>query len=206
MSNVNGKPVEHGAARSSDSSSPSARSRDLSRDFVFDMRSLSRQPGSFRDETRTARAPDGVGSGLVLVPADADVSLHLRFEAVSEGVLVTGSAVAPLAGECSRCLDPVASTMEVSFQELYLYQSGDTDEDADDEERYLDGDLLDLEPAFRDAVVLALPLSPLCREDCPGLCPECGAHLSEAGPDHGHGGKVDPRWAALRQLDVSDRE
>jgi uncharacterized protein len=121
-------------------------------------------------------------------------------------VLVTGSAVAPLTGECARCLDPVTSQVEVSFQELYLYGPGPEGEEADDEDRYLDGDLLDLEPAFRDAVVLALPLSPLCREDCPGLCPECGAHLAEAGPDHGHGESMDPRWAALRQLDVSDQE
>jgi len=206
MSNVNGKPVDRDAAGSRGSASSAPRSRDLSRDFVFDMRSLSRQPGSFRDETRTARAPDGVGAGLVLVPAGADVALDLRFEAVSEGVLVTGSAVAPLKGECARCLDPVTSTMEVSFQELYLYESGAADEEADVEERFLDGDLLDLEPAFRDAVVLALPLSPLCREDCPGLCVECGAHLAEVGPNHEHGDNVDPRWAALRQIDVSDQE
>ena len=203
MSNVNGKPVAHGAASSG---APSSRSRDLSSDFVFDMRVLGRQPGTFRDETRTARAPAGVGSGLVLVPAGADVTLDLRFEAVSEGVLVTGSAIAPLTGECARCLDPVSSTMEVSFQELYLYQSGSDDSEDDGEERFLDGDLLDLEPAFRDAVVLAMPLSPLCREDCPGLCPQCGVRLAEAGPDHGHGDDVDPRWAALRRLDVSDQE
>ena len=126
-------------------------------------------------------APDGLGSGLVLVPAGADVALDLRFEAVSEGVLVTGSAVAPLTGECARCLDPLASTMEVSFQELYRYAIRVRTRD-DGEERFLDGDLLDLEPAFRDAVVLALPLSPLCREDCPGLCAECGAQLADVGP------------------------
>jgi uncharacterized protein len=203
MSNVNGKPVAHGAAGSG---APSSKSRGLSSDFVFDMRVLGRQPGTFRDETRTARAPEGVGSGLVLVPAGADVTLDLRFEAVSEGVLVTGSAVAPLTGECARCLDPVSSTMEVSFQELYLYQSGSDDSEDDGEERFLDGDLLDLEPAFRDAVVLAMPLSPLCQGDCPGLCPQCGIRLAEAGPDHGHGEDVDPRWAALRRLDVSDQE
>jgi len=174
-------------------------------DFVFDMRPLGRTPGSFRDETRTARAPDGLGSGLALVPAGADVALDLRFEAVSEGVLVTGSAVAPLAGECARCLDPLSSSMEVSIQELYRYLPDPDEDEADDEERFLDGDRLDLEPAFRDAVVLALPLSPLCREDCPGLCVECGARLAEAGPLHGHGADVDPRWGPLRQLDVPDR-
>jgi uncharacterized protein len=190
MSNVNGKLVDHGAGN----------------DFVFDLRSLSRQPGSFRAETRTARAPEGLGSGLVGVPAGADVVLDLRFEAVSEGVLVTGSAIAPLVGECARCLDQVSSTTEVWFQELYRYLPGPgADGEDDDEERFLDGDRLDLEPAFRDAVVLALPLSPLCREDCPGLCAECGVRLAEAGPLHRHGEDLDPRWSALRQLDVSDR-
>ena len=76
----------------------------------------------------------------------------------------------------------------------------DTDEDADDEDYYLEGDLLGLEPVVRDAVVLALPLSPLCGPDCPGLCPECGVKLAEAGPDHGHGERIDPRWEALRKI------
>jgi DUF177 domain-containing protein len=190
MSNVNGKPV----GREGDS------------DFVFDMRSLSRAPGSYREEFRTAMAPAGLKTGLAEVPAGADVALDLRFEAVSEGVLVTGSAVAPLTGECARCLDPLTSETEVSFQELYRYLPEPGEDDEDEENRFLDGDRLDLEPAFRDAVVLALPLSPLCRDDCPGLCAECGAKLAEAGPDHGHGDNLDPRWGALRQLDVSDRE
>src|SRR6201986_2630386 len=132
MYNVNGKPVGHAA----DS------------DLVFDMRSLSRQSGSYREETRTARAPGGLKTGLAEVPEGADVALDLRFEAVSEGVLVTGSAVAPLTGECARCLDPLTSSTEVTFQELYRYLP-DPGEDEADEERFLDGDLLDLEPAFR---------------------------------------------------------
>src|ERR1017187_7387299 len=111
--------------------------------FVFDMRALGKHPGEFKDEKLTASAPDGVGSGLVLVPAGADVALDLRFEAVSEGVLVTGSAVAPLAGECARCLDPLTTSIEVSFQDLYRYLP-DPGEDKDDgEERFLNGDLLD---------------------------------------------------------------
>jgi uncharacterized protein len=173
-------------------------------DFVFDMRAVGRGPGEFRDERRTASAPDGLGSGLVLVPVGGDVALDLRFEAVSEGVLVTGSAVVPLTGECARCLDPLTSTIEVSFQELYRYLPDPDESEDDGEERFLDGDFLDLEPAFRDAVVLALPLSPLCRDDCPGLCAECGAKLAEAAPDHGHGDKVDPRWGLLAKLDLHD--
>ena len=204
-----GVPGAHGgdtsrAGQVSEGSKPVSSHVRGSGDFVFDMRALGKRPGEFRDEKRTVSAPDGLGSGLVLVPAGGDVALDLRFEAVSEGVLVTGSAVAPLTGECARCLDPLTSTIEVSFQELYRYLPDPGEDENDGEERFLDGDLLNLEPAFRDAVVLALPLSPLCRDDCPGLCVECGAKLAEAGPEHGHGEKVDPRWGLLAKLDIHD--
>jgi len=201
--------------------------------FVFDTRSLSRQAGSALSQTRTVPAPDDLRLELVYVPVGADVVLDVKFEAVTEGVLATGSGTVPLAGECARCLAPLAETLTASFQELYVYDDGrprgargshearrphdrrdhdrrekydwreghDQDEELDDEVRYLDGDLLDLEPAFRDAVVLALPMSPLCRDDCPGLCVECGVPLAEAGPDHGHEDATDPRWAGLKQLD-----
>ena len=176
------------------------------------MRQLGRQAGSALTQTRTVPAPDDLRLELIGVPAGADVPLEVRFEAVSEGVLVTGTAVAPLAGECARCLAPLTSSVTVGFQELYLYPESrhdkhDKHDKHDDQEEqdagelyHLDGDLLDLEPAFRDAVVLALPMSPLCREDCPGLCVECGARLADAGPDHRHDAAVDPRWAALRQF------
>jgi uncharacterized protein len=173
------------------------------------MRQLGRQAGSALTQTRTVPAPDDLRLELIGVPAGADVPLEVRFEAVSEGVLVTGTAIAPLAGECARCLAPLTSSVTVGFQELYLYPESrhDKHDKHDDQEEqdagelyHLDGDLLDLEPAFRDAVVLALPMSPLCREDCPGLCVECGTRLADAGPDHRHDAAVDPRWAALQQL------
>ena len=173
------------------------------------MRQLGRQAGSALTQTRTVPAPDDLRLELIGVPAGTDVALEVRFEAVSEGVLATGTATMPLAGECARCLAPVTSSVTVGFQELYLYAEGrhdkhdkyDEQEEQDAEELYhLDGDLLDLEPAFRDAVVLALPMSPLCREDCPGLCAECGVPLADAGPGHRHDAAVDPRWAALRQF------
>jgi uncharacterized protein len=188
------------------------------------MRLLGRQAGSALTQTRTVPAPDNLRLELIGVPVGADVALEVRFEAVSEGVLATGTGIAPLAGECARCLAPLTSSVTASFQELYLYADGrhdrhekhekhdrrdkydrydkyDEHEERDDQERYLDGDLLDLEPAFRDAVVLALPMSPLCREDCPGLCAECGEPLADTGPGHRHDDAADPRWAALKQLD-----
>jgi uncharacterized protein len=146
-------------------------------------------------------APVDVAVGMIGVPKSADVELDIRLEAVMEGVLVTGTARVPLTGECSRCLDPLTSEIEVDFQELYFYSA----EDAGEDDLLLDGELLDLEPVFRDAVVLALPLSPVCGDDCPGLCAECGAKLAEAGPDHRHD-KTDIRWAALQGLVVDKKD
>jgi uncharacterized protein len=194
--------------------------------LVFDTRLLGRQAGSALTQTRTVPAPDELRLELVGVPAGTDLELDVRYEAVTEGVLATGAVTAPLAGECARCLGALDTTVTAGFQELYLYSDGrshgphdsrrahdkhdkrdkfdrqDQDEagEPDDEERYLDGDFLDLEPMIRDAVVLALPMSPLCRDDCQGLCVECGVPLAEAGPEHGHEGAVDPRWANLKQL------
>ena len=191
---------------------PSTRTHAPRGALVFDMRQLGRQAGSALTQTRIVPAPDDLSLELIGVPAGSDVALEVRFEAVSEGVLATGTAIAPLAGECARCLTPLTSSVTVGFQELYLYAEGrhdkhekydkhDEQEEQDAEGLYhLDGDLLDLEPAFRDAVVLALPMSPLCREDCPGLCAECGVPLADAGPGHRHDAAVDPRWAALQQL------
>lgn len=186
------------------SRNPSAHS-DPHGPFVFDVRPLGRQPGSQRAEHRTVPAPAGFGVELVGVQEGADVELDIRLEAVMEGVLVTGTARAPLTGECARCLDPLTSGIEAEFQELFCYLAvRERDGEVTEEDHYLDGDLLDLEPVCRDAIVLALPLSPLCSGDCPGLCAECGARLADVGPGHGHGDGVDPRWAALRLLDTAD--
>lgn len=83
----------------------------------------------------------------------------------------------------------------MNFQELFFYSS----EDAAEDDSLLNGDLLDLEPTFRDAVVLTLPLSPVCSEDCTGLCVECGIRLADAEPGHKHE-VVDARWAKLQNL------
>ena len=177
--------------------------------LVFDMRTLGRQAGSAKAQQLTVPAPDDMRLELARVPVGADMQLDVRFEAVTEGVLVTGSVIAPLAGECARCLAPLASSVTARYTEHYLYTRDRHDKhdrfdehtEQDDEELHLDGDLLDLEPVLRDAVVLALPMSPLCREECPGLCIECGVPLADAGPDHGHEDVPDPRWAALKQYD-----
>jgi uncharacterized protein len=159
---------------------------------------------------RTVPAPEHLGTDLLGVPVGADVELDLRLESVVEGVLVSGTATVPLTGECGRCLEPVSDELTVDLQELYSYDGDDrrsrghgprgADPAPDeDETARMEGDLLDLEPVLRDAVVLALPLTPLCREDCSGLCAECGGRLDDLPPGHAHAAP-DSRWAGLEGL------
>lgn len=172
----------------------------LSSPWVLDTRELGRRPGSSRTVRRTARANHALGvEGVIAVPRGAEVELDLLLESVVEGVLVTGTATGPLAGECSRCLDPIADGVEVDITELFAYPDSATDETTDEDEvsRLVD-DRIDLEPVVRDAVVLAMPHVPLCAPDCPGLCAGCGGKWAELGPDHGHE-TIDPRWAALQE-------
>ena len=174
--------------------------------LVFDTRALGRQPGAAREETRTIPAPDSLRVELAAVPAGAEMQVTVRLEAVHEGVLVTGTATAPVTGECARCLEPLTSSVEASFQELYHYEPSPVEAEDEEDELLLEGDLLDLEPVLRDAVVLALPLSPLCTDDCAGLCVRCGVRLADAGPGHRHDDVVLPEWEALRQFNGFDTE
>jgi uncharacterized protein len=169
--------------------------------LVLDTRELGRRPGSMREMTRTVPAPPDLGIEVLGVAEGAPVELDLRLEAVMEGVLVTGTARATLTGECARCLEPLTEDTEVGFQELFVYEDHALhgEDAADDEVSTLEGDLVDLEPLLRDAVVLALPFQPLCMDDCPGLCTECGARLADD-PDHSHDAPIDPRWAGLEKL------
>ena len=148
--------------------------------FVFDTRSLGF--ADVRSVNRTAPAPAGLGVEMVSVPEGAELELEVRLERVTDGVLATATVRAPLVGECARCLDLFTSATEVRFTELFSHDASDEDADG----YLLDGDLLDLEPALRDALVLELPLAPLCAEDCPGLCPECGVRLADARAGHAH--------------------
>jgi uncharacterized protein len=156
----------------------------------------------------SVEAPPELGIEILRVPEGSPVDFDLRLEAVMEGVLVTGTAHVDLEGECSRCLEPIEDTLLVELQELFVYDDandrGHHPDDLDDGVSRLEGDLVDLEPLLRDAVVLALPFQPLCRDDCPGLCVECGARLADD-PEHRHDAPIDPRWAALGDV-VAVRE
>ena len=156
-----------------------------------------RRAGESKRLQRQIELPDPPANPVIGVPEGSTVDVDLLLESVIDGVLVTGQLTYQLAGECSRCLEPVSGQGEVEFSQLYLW----------DEPEVLDEDplplveqgFIDLTGELRDAIGLDLPLAPVCREDCPGLCPRCGVRLAEAGPEHQHE-ELDPRWAALSQL------
>lgn len=176
------------------------------RPLVLDVRDLGRRAGAMTRLDLVVPAPEQLASIGSSVPAGSEVDLALRLESVLEGVLVSGTATAGFQAECSRCLAPVAGEVTVELTELFVYPQTDArgrvvPRDADDpfeQEPAVQDDTVDLEPTLRDAVVLALPVAPLCRPDCPGLCPQCGVELAQD-PDHHHD-QVDPRWATLAAL------
>jgi uncharacterized protein len=169
---------------------------------VFSTHELGRRPGTMRQYSRTIPAPGGdahFGLDTIHVPEGEPIELDLRLEAVSEGVYVSGTASAPLTGECARCLDELSDEVTVDIGELFAYPASVTDETTDEDElpRVVD-DKVDVQQTVRDALVLTLPMNPLCRPDCPGLCPDCGEKRADLPADHGHE-TLDPRWAALRE-------
>lgn len=165
--------------------------------FVLDVRSLGRRPGSMSEVHRTVRVPERIGVEMIGIPAESEVDLDLRLEAVSEGVLVTGTVCGETVGQCARCLEPLDGTVTVFLTELFAYPGSETEQttDADEIHRIVD-DRIDLEQPVIDAVALELPMSPLCSDDCAGLCSVCGVRLAVAEPGHAHE-VIDPRWAAL---------
>jgi uncharacterized protein len=162
--------------------------------LVLDTQDLGRRAGAMKVVRASVEAPADLGIAVIGVPPGSPVDLDLRLESVVEGVLVSGTATVAIAGECVRCLTPISDKLEIDVQELFVYPDSEASED---EASRLEGDLIDLEPLIRDDVVLELPFQPLCRDDCAGLCVECGADLN-ADPEHTHDLAIDPRWEKLR--------
>ncbi len=166
--------------------------------LVVDTRELGRRPGTMRKVHRTIAAPAGLGTDVIRVPEGSDLELDLRLEAVMEGILVSGTIRGRAEGECVRCLDPVEDEIEADVQELFVYPGRTPEGEDEDELRELVDEMIDLEPVLYDTLVPALPFQPVCRDDCPGLCSQCGTRLADA-PGHTHE-SADPRWDALQDL------
>jgi uncharacterized protein len=145
-------------------------------------------------------SPSRIGLDLTAIEQGSLLELDLQVASVSEGVLVTGSVAGPTTGECARCLDTFSGHIEVTLTELFAYPDSLTEATTEDDELgRVSDETVDLEQAVIDAVGLDLPLSPVCRPDCPGLCAQCGTPLATAEPGHHHE-QLDPRWAKLAEM------
>jgi uncharacterized protein len=186
--------------------------------WLVPITTLKRSPGTRRVEHRSGRVGELTVAGSV-VPANADVTADAVLDAVDGGIEVTADLSAPWRGECRRCLKPVEGRLEVHVRELYRRRAGGhgpgqgpdqrfhrhvpAGEDEDEETYPLGGEMLDLQPLVRDALLLELPLAPVCRKDCRGLCPTCGADLNDGACSCDHA-PSDPRWSVLDPLKDDD--
>jgi len=159
--------------------------------LVLNVAELLRKPGTERAVHAECTVSD-LGIDDERLP-DGPVELNARLDVMSDGVVVNGTVRATWRGECRRCLVAVGGPMDVAVHELY--QVHVTDPDAFP----LEHDQLDLRPMVREALLLDTPVAPLCRPECAGICPACGADRNEVTCDCVTAPR-DERWAALDAL------
>jgi uncharacterized protein len=150
-----------------------------------------RRLGEHRPLQRNVELP-GLVVGAVHVREDAPVVVDATVESVREGVLVSGELRVPWVGECRRCLGPVEGVLAIDVRELFERKPTPGESYALLDER------IDLVPLITDAVLLSLPLAPLCSDDCRGPDPE--RFPAQPAVDDDDGPPADPRWAALADV------
>ena len=165
--------------------------------FKVNFHELPRRAGEFRQYHLEFNAPQAIGIALLEIPKSEPLDISFKAESVDGGVLLTGEVISHARGECGRCLDPIEFDVNQKFQELFLYSSRVKEVGEDEDEVFsLDGDIADLEVPIRDAVILSMPINPLCQSDCLGLCSVCGRKWRELEKGHAHKAS-DPRWSGL---------
>jgi uncharacterized protein len=162
--------------------------------LVVQVAELCRHPASRRRVRTDTAVAETVQVGDARLEAGTPVQVDVELESLSDGIMVTGSLHSSWVGECRRCLGTATGPLDVDVRELYRRHPG-----PDDDAYEFDGEVLDLRPLVQEALALDLPLAPVCRADCQGLCPTCGANRNEA--DCGHRPETgDPRWSALDDI------
>lgn len=175
-----------------------------SRPLVVPVAEIRRHPGTRRAFTESVVLPR-LAISTAAVPDAAPIEVDVELEALSNGLTATGTITVPWSGECRRCLGEVTGTAVARVKEVFEPRP------VDGETYPLGDDLVDLEPMVRDAVLLALPLAPLCADDCRGPAPDLfPAVPADAASPHGDAdgdaaegdepAVADPRWAALADL------
>ena len=160
--------------------------------LVVPVTELVRRPGSHKHVHAIVDAED-LALPEARVPDGAPIEVDVELQALSDGIVVHGRVTAPWEGVCRRCLQPARGSTAAEVEEVY--QVRPTSEEA----FTFDGDAIDLTPLVRENVLVDLPMAPLCRDDCAGLCPTCGADRNLA-PCDCRSGATDPRWGLLDDL------
>jgi uncharacterized protein len=140
----------------------------------------------------------GIDPGRSVVPPGAEAEVDIVLRPFDGGIEASGTVRAPWVGTCRRCAEPVSGELAVEVRERFGEHRPDVVAPDDDELYPIVDEIVDLGPLVRDALVLELPMAPLCRDDCAGLCPVCGANRNEG--DCGCVAPRDPRWANLDVL------
>lgn len=178
------------------------------------------RPGQSKEIDATFPAPSGIGDEIVGVDEGADVSVVGSFDSIVDGLILNARISAPVHAECTRCLKPIQRDWTVNVTSFFPYEDKSAagkggkagkngkeeevdiiagEDEVEDTYPLLDGGAwADLEALLRDTLVEELPLQPLCKPDCKGLCSQCGIDLNE-NPDHQHD-MTDIRFAALEGL------
>lgn len=163
--------------------------------LLVNVADLLEQPGSLK-HVRFEEWVEGLENDLVRIEPQNPLKFDLNLESIAEGaVLVRGEVKVDYTVTCRRCLDEMPLPHAVQMAEVYRPRGGDVWEEG----YVIENETIDLHPAVRDSVVLNMPLYPLCREDCKGLCPRCGANLNR-GPCSCPSEDADDRWGTLREL------
>jgi uncharacterized protein len=133
------------------------------------------------------------------VPEGGQLEVSVLLEAVSDGILAVGEAKVNWHAECRRCIRPIIGLSQVEFREMY------SENPVEGETYPIKHESVDIELVAREAILLDLPLAPLCREECAGLCLTCGSDLND-GPCTCAPAAIDPRWTVLSGLRVDELE
>jgi uncharacterized protein len=184
--------------------------------FLLNTYELPRRAGELKEYQLDIETVTRIGVPLIAVQEGDVIEVDVRLESVTEGILLSAEIYAVAQGECIRCLDPVEVVIDRKIQELYRYEPTNEkgrrkrrdDEDVDldgEEELQMEGDLMNLEIPIIDAIILTLPVNPLCSQECLGLCPDCGEKWESLPQGHAHE-VIDARWSGLEELDFGKTE
>ena len=130
--------------------------------LIVQLKELIHKPGNMKEVVLEHTLSEAIGTDVMGIPAGSSLSIPVRLESVHEGILASADFTASATGICSRCLDEISEDINVEIQELFMYRPEQEDDFVVEQDR------IDLEQALIDSVVPALPLKPLCSEDCAG--------------------------------------